>query len=229
MKFAILVFPGSGCDVDMHHAVSDVLGEEAEYVWHTEAEHLENFDAVLVPTGSSYGDYLRPGALAKGSTAMAHLTAFAASGKPVLGVGNGFQILSEANILPGAFLQNKGLKFRSGKATVKVENAETNFTTDYEAGQEISLPFAHQFGNYYVDEKTLNELQENNRIVFTYTDGNIDGSVAKIAGVLNEAGNVLGIMPLPERAVEAIIGGTDGLSIFKSILKRWNENNVSHA
>lgn len=229
MKFAILVFPGSSCDVDMHHAVSDVLGEEAEYVWHTEAEKLENFDAVLVPTGSSYGDYLRPGALAKGSEAMSHLTAFAASGKPVLGVGNGFQILAEANILPGAFIINKGLKFRSGKATLKVENTETNFTANYEAGQEITLPFAHQFGNYYVDEKTLLELQETNRIAFTYTDGNIDGSVAEIAGVLNERGNVLGIMPLPERAVETIIGGIDGLSIFKSILKRWSEDNVSHA
>lgn len=229
MKFAILVFPGSGCDVDMHHAVSDVLGEEAEYVWHTETEQLKNFDAVLIPTGSSYGDYLRPGALAKGSEAMIHLTAFAASGKPVLGVGNGFQILAEANILPGAFLQNKGLKFRSGKAKLKVENAETNFTADYKTGQEITLPFAHQFGNYFVDEKTLLELRENNRIAFTYTDGNIDGSVAEIAGVLNEEGNVLGIMPLPERAVEAIIGGTDGLSIFNSILKRWSENNVSHA
>ena len=225
MRFAILVFPGSGSDVDMHHAVSEVLGEEAEYVWHTEAEKLESFDAVLVPTGSSYGDYLRPGALAKGSKAMVHLKAFAASGKLVLGVGNGFQILAEANI----FLQNKGLTFRSGKATVKVVNAETDFTADYKSGQEITLPFAHQFGSYYVDEKTLLELQENNRIVFTYTDGNIDGSVGEIAGVLNEEGNVLGIMPLPERAVEAIIGGTDGLSIFKSILKRWSEKNVSNA
>lgn len=229
MKFAILVFPGSGCDVDLHHAISDVLGEEAEYVWHTEAKELGSYDAVLVPGGASYGDYLRPGALAKGSQAIESLKAFAASGKPVLGVGNGFQILTEAHILPGAFLQNKGLKFRSGKAKLTVQNADSTFTSEYDKGQEITIPFAHQFGNYYIDEQSVLELKENNRIVFTYADGNIDGSVEAIAGVLNEQGNVLGIMPLPERAVEEIIGGTDGLPLFNSILKGWSENNVSHA
>ena len=228
MKFAILVFPGSGCDVDMHHAVKEVLGEEAEYVWHTEAK-LENFDAVLIPTGASYGDYLRPGALTKSSPAIDELKNFVASGKPVLGVGNGFQILAENGILPGAFLRNKGLKFRSGKAKLTVENAETAFTSDYEKGQEITIPFAHQYGNYYVDEKTLAELKDTNRIVFTYADENTDGSTDNVAGVLNEQGNVLGIMPLPERAIEEIIGGTDGLPLFNSILKRWSENNVSHA
>lgn len=225
MKFAVLVFPGSGSDVDMHHAVKEVLGEEAEYVWHTEA-NLEQFDAVLIPTGASYGDYLRPGALAKSSPAIAELKKFVDAGKPVLGVGNGFQILTETGILPGAFLQNKGLKFKSGKAKLTVQNANSGFTTGYEKGQEITIPFAHQYGNYYVDEKTAATLKDENRIVFTYDD-NQDGSTDNIAGVLNKQGNVLGIMPLPERAVEEIIGGTDGLPLFNSILKRWSENNVN--
>ncbi|KAA0942059.1 phosphoribosylformylglycinamidine synthase subunit PurQ [Sporosarcina sp. ANT_H38] len=228
MKFAILVFPGSGCDIDMYHAVNNVLGYDAEYISHTEA-NLDGFDALLIPSGASYGDYLRPGALAQSSPAIASLKAFAESGKPVLGVGNGFQILAEAGLLPGAFLRNKGLKFRSGKTKLTVLNTESTFTAGYEKGQEISIPFAHEFGNYYVDEKTVAELKNNNRIVFTYADGNADGSTADIAGVLNEKGNVLGMMPLPERAVEEIIGGTDGLSLFNSILKRWSENNVSQA
>ncbi len=228
MKFAILVFPGSGCDVDMHHAINEVLGEKAEYVWHTEAE-LENFDAVLIPGGASYGDYLRPGALAKGSPAIESLKAFVASGKPVLGVGNGFQILTEIHILPGALLQNKELKFKSGIAKLTVDNANSIFTSGYKEGEVISIPFAHQYGNYYVDEKTVEELKLNNQIVFTYADSNDSGSTAKIAGVLNEQGNVLGVMPLPERAVEEILGSTDGLQLFKSILKRWSENNVSNA
>jgi len=228
MKFAILVFPGSGCDVDMHHAIKEVLGEKAEYVWHTEAE-LEKFDAVLIPGGASYGDYLRPGALVKASPAVKNLHSFVASGKPVLGVGNGFQILTELHILPGALLQNKELKFKSGTAKLTVENANTIFTSGYEKGQVVSIPFAQQFGNYYVDEKIAEELKQNNQVVFTYADSNDSGSTDKIAGVLNEQGNVLGVMPLPERAVEEIIGGTDGLLLFKSILKRWSENNVSNA
>lgn len=229
MKFAILVFPGSGCDVDMHHAVTEVLGEKAEYVWHTEADELDKFDAVFVPGGAAYGDYLRPGALAKGSQAIESLKAFAASGKPVLGVGNGFQILTEAHILPGALLKNKELKFKSGNTKLTVENSDSLFTSDYGKGQAITIPFAHQYGNYYVDEKTADELKQNNQIVFTYADDNDSGSTGKIAGVLNEQGNVLGMMPLPERAVEEIIGSTDGLSLFKSILNRWSEKNVSHA
>ncbi|WP_438312888.1 phosphoribosylformylglycinamidine synthase subunit PurQ [Sporosarcina sp. FA9] len=228
MKFAILVFPGSGCDIDMHHAINEVLGEKADYVSHMTAE-LSEYDAVFIPTGASYGDYLRPGALAKSSPAIPELKNFVASGKPVLGVGNGFQILVETGILPGAFLQNKGLKFRSGKAKLTVQNTDSVFTSNYEQGQEITIPFAHQYGNYYIDDKSLAGLKESNRIVFTYTDEIGDGSTENIAGVLNEEGNVLGIMPLPERAVEEIIGGTDGLPLFNSILKRWNEKNVNHA
>lgn len=228
MRFAILSFPGSSCDVDMFHAISNVIGEGAEIVSHADPV-LENYDAVLIPTGASYGDYLRPGALAQSSNAIEHLKAFVDSGKPVLGVGNGFQILVEAGILPGAFLRNKSLKFRSGKAKLAVQNASSYFTSNYEQGQLITIPFAHEFGNYYVDQETAQLLKESNRIVFTYEDGNTDGSVDNIAGVLNEQGNVLGIMPLPERAVEEIIGGTDGLPLFQSILKNWSEKNVSHA
>ena len=228
MRFAILSFPGSSCDVDMLRAVRDVIGEGAEIVSHTDAV-LEKYDAVLIPTGASYGDYLRPGALAQSSKSIASLKAFADSGKLVLGVGNGFQILVEAGILPGAFLRNKGLKFRSGKAKLTVQNASTYFTSNYEQGQLIIIPFAHEYGNYFVDSDTAQLLKETNRIVFTYEDGNADGSVEEIAGVLNERGNVLGMMPLPERAVEEIIGGTDGLPLFQSILKNWSENNVSHA
>lgn len=229
MRFAILVFPGSSCDIDAHHAVTNILGEKAELIWHTEVENLEQYDAVIVPHGAAYGDYLRPGALVKGSKALDDLRDFAKTGKPVVGVGNGFQILAEANLLPGAFLQNKGLKFRSGNVKLVVQNIETVFTSAYEKEAEITLPFAHQYGNYYVDEETLTKLKADNRIVFTYKDENIDGSTGCIAGVLNERGNVLGIMPLPERAVEEIIGGTDGLALFKSILQEWSEKNVNNA
>lgn len=220
MKFAILVFPGSGCDVDMHRAINGVFGEEATLVWHTEAAQLADYDAVIVPGGAAYGDYLRPGALAKGSEAMTHLQAFAKSGKLVLGVGNGFQILTEAHLLPGALLQNKSLKFQTGAAKLIVENATSQFTNQYEQGEEITIPFAHQYGNYYVDETTLEDMKANGQIVFTYGDDSDQGSTGKIAGVLNKEGNVLGMMPLPERAVEEILGHVDGQQLFKSILKR---------
>lgn len=220
MKFAILVFPGSGCDVDMHRALNGVFGEEATLVWHTEADQLASYDAVVVPGGAAYGDYLRPGALAKGSEAMSHLQAFAKSGKPVLGVGNGFQILTEAHLLPGALLQNRSLKFQTGATKLIVENATSQFTTEYEAGEVITIPFAHQYGNYYVDEATLTEMKQNKQIVFTYQDDFDQGSTEKIAGVLNKEGNVLGMMPLPERAVEEILGHVDGQRLFKSILKK---------
>lgn len=228
MRFAILSFPGSSCEVDMYHALLDTVGVGAEIVNHLDA-NLKNFDAVVIPTGASYGDYLRPGALAQSSKSIDSLKAFAASGKPVLGVGNGFQILVEAGLLPGAFLRNKGLKFRSGKAKLAVQNVTSTFTSNYEQGQIIAIPFAHEYGNYYVDTDTATQLKEQDRIVFTYVDGNPDGSVEDIAGVLNEAGNVLGMMPLPERAVEEIIGGTDGLPLFRSILKNWSEKNVHNA
>ena len=227
MKFAVLVFPGSNCDVDMYHAIKDELGEEVEYVWHTE-NSLEGFDGVLVPGGFSYGDYLRCGAMANQSNIMTALKEFAAQGKPVLGVCNGFQILTEANLLPGALIRNKNLKFMCRTVQLKVENNNTLFTNQYEAGEIINIPIAHGEGNYYCDEETLASLKENNQIAFTYAGDNPNGSLANIAGIVNEQGNVLGMMPHPERAANEIVGGADGLKLFKSIVKQWREQHVNN-
>ena len=227
MKFAVLVFPGSNCDIDMYHAIKDELGEEVEYVWHTE-NSLEGFDGALVPGGFSYGDYLRCGAMANQSNIMAALKEFAAQGKPVLGVCNGFQILTEANLLPGALIRNKNLKFMCRTVQLKVENNNTLFTNQYEAGEIINIPIAHGEGNYYCDEETLATLKTNNQIAFTYAGENPNGSLANIAGIVNEQGNVLGMMPHPERAANEIVGGADGLKLFKSIVKQWREQHVNN-
>ena len=227
MKFAVLVFPGSNCDIDMYHAIKDELGEEVEYVWHTE-NSLEGFDGALVPGGFSYGDYLRCGAMANQSNIMAALKEFAAQGKPVLGVCNGFQILTEANLLPGALIRNKNLKFMCRTVQLKVENNNTLFTNQYEAGEIINIPIAHGEGNYYCDEETLATLKANNQIAFTYAGENPNGSLADIAGIVNEQGNVLGMMPHPERAANEIVGGADGLKLFKSIVKQWREQHVNN-
>ncbi|OCS86973.1 phosphoribosylformylglycinamidine synthase subunit PurQ [Caryophanon tenue] len=227
MKFAVLVFPGSNCDIDMYHAIKDELGEEVEYVWHTETS-LEGFDGALVPGGFSYGDYLRCGAMANQSNIMTALKDFAAQGKPVLGVCNGFQILTESGLLPGALLRNKNLKFMCRTVTLKVENNNTLFTNQYAAGEEIQIPIAHGEGNYYCDDATLAQLQANNQIVFTYSGENPNGSLEDIAGIVNEQGNVLGMMPHPERAANEIVGGADGLKLFKSIVKQWREQHVNN-
>ena len=227
MKFAVLFFPGSNCDIDMYHAIKDELGEEVEYVWHTE-NSLEGFDGALVPGGFSYGDYLRCGAMANQSNIMAALKEFAAQGKPVLGVCNGFQILTEANLLPGALIRNKNLKFMCRTVQLKVENNNTLFTNQYEAGEIINIPIAHGEGNYYCDEETLATLKANNQIAFTYAGENPNGSLADIAGIVNEQGNVLGMMPHPERAANEIVGGADGLKLFKSIVKQWREQHVNN-
>ncbi|HBT74323.1 MAG TPA: phosphoribosylformylglycinamidine synthase I [Lysinibacillus sp.] len=227
MKFAVLVFPGSNCDIDMYHAIKDELGEEVEYVWHT-ATDLSGFDGVLVPGGFSYGDYLRCGAMANQSNIMAEVKKAADAGKPVLGVCNGFQILTEAGLLPGALLRNKNLKFMCRTVQLKVENNNTLFTNKYEQGQIINIPIAHGEGNYYCDEETLQSLKDNNQIVFTYSGDNPNGSLEDIAGIINERGNVLGMMPHPERAVDALVGGADGLAVFKSIVKQWRENHVNN-
>lgn len=227
MKFAVLVFPGSNCDIDMYHAIKDELGEEVEYVWHT-ATDLSGFDGILVPGGFSYGDYLRCGAMANQSNIMAEVKKAADAGKPVLGVCNGFQILTEAGLLPGALLRNKNLKFMSRTVQLKVENNNTLFTNQYEQGQIINIPIAHGEGNYYCDEETLQSLKDNNQIVFTYSGDNPNGSLEDIAGIINERGNVLGMMPHPERAVDALVGGADGLAVFKSIVKQWRENHVNN-
>lgn len=227
MKFAVLVFPGSNCDIDMYHAIKDELGEEVEYVWHT-ATDLSGFDGVLVPGGFSYGDYLRCGAMANQSNIMTEVKKAADAGKPVLGVCNGFQILTEAGLLPGALLRNKNLKFMGRTVQLKVNNNNTLFTNQYEPGQIINIPIAHGEGNYYCDEETLQKLKNNNQIVFTYSGENPNGSLEDIAGIINERGNVLGMMPHPERAVDALVGGADGLAVFKSIVKQWRENHVNN-
>ncbi|KNH31878.1 phosphoribosylformylglycinamidine synthase subunit PurQ [Exiguobacterium acetylicum] len=218
MKFAVIVFPGSNCDLDMYHAVKDALGEEAEYVFHTETS-LEGYDGVLLPGGFSYGDYLRCGAIARFSPIMEEVKRFAAEGKTVLGVCNGFQILVEAGLLPGVLHRNNGLKFMCRTVELKVENTKTRFTSDYLPGETISIPIAHGEGNYYCDDATYAMLQTNGQIAFTYVD-NPNGSRGDIAGITNKAGNVLGMMPHPERAVELLTGGTDGLKLFTSLVKQ---------
>jgi phosphoribosylformylglycinamidine synthase subunit PurQ / glutaminase len=228
VKFAVIVFPGSNCDIDMYHAVKDELGEEAEYVWH-DAESLEDYDAVLLPGGFSYGDYLRSGAIAQFSNVMKEVVKAAEAGKPVLGVCNGFQILLEAGLLPGAMRRNDSLKFICKQVELKVENNETMFSAGYEKGEVITIPVAHGEGNYYCDEETLANLKVNNQIMFTYEGENPNGSLENIAGIINERGNVLGMMPHPERAVDELLGGADGLKLFKSIVKQWREANAVNA
>ncbi|WKA51971.1 phosphoribosylformylglycinamidine synthase subunit PurQ [Planococcus liqunii] len=227
MKFAVIVFPGSNCDLDMYHAVKDELGEEAEYVWHDSTD-LSGYDGILLPGGFSYGDYLRCGAIAQSSAVMDEVKKAVEAGKPVLGICNGFQILTEAGLLPGVLLRNKNLKFMCKTVGLKVENANTLFTNEYSEGQEIQIPIAHGEGNYYCDDETYEQLKQNNQIVFSYAD-DFNGSRNNIAGIVNERGNVLGMMPHPERAVSELIGGSDGLALFKSIVKQWREANVSHA
>ncbi|MGG0736680.1 phosphoribosylformylglycinamidine synthase subunit PurQ [Niallia taxi] len=228
MKFAVVVFPGSNCDVDMLHAITDELGEEAEYVWH-DADSLEGYDGILLPGGFSYGDYLRTGAIARFSNVMKEVVKAAEAGKPVLGVCNGFQILLEAGLLPGAMRRNDNLKFICRPVQLKVENSNTMFSNAYNEQEVITVPIAHGEGNYYCDEETLARLQENKQIVFTYNGNNPNGSLDNIAGITNEKGNVLGMMPHPERAVDELLGGADGLKIFQSIVKQWREANVVNA
>lgn len=228
MRFAVIVFPGSNCDIDMFHAIKDELGEEVEYVWHDQ-DSLEGFDAILLPGGFSYGDYLRCGAIARFSNVMKEIIKAAEAGKPVLGVCNGFQILLEAGLLPGAMRRNESLKFICKPVELKIENNETMFSGSYSQGEVITVPIAHGEGNYYCDEETLARLEENNQIVFTYKGENPNGSISNIAGITNEKGNVLGMMPHPERAVDSLLGGADGLKLFQSIVRSWRESNVVKA
>ncbi len=227
MKFAVIVFPGSNCDVDMYHAIKDELGEEVEYVWHDETD-LSQYDGILLPGGFSYGDYLRSGAIARFSNVMKEVVKAAEAGKPVLGVCNGFQILLEVGLLPGAMKRNENLKFMCRPVNLKVANNETAFTSAYAKDEVISIPIAHGEGNYYCDEQTLQTLKENNQIVFTY-ETNPNGSLVDIAGITNERGNVLGMMPHPERAVDELLGSADGLKLFQSIVRNWRESHVTTA
>ena len=227
MKFAIVVFPGTSCEQEMYHAVKDVLGEEAELVWYAEAK-LENYDDVILPGGASYGNYLRGGALPSKTEVVTQLKKLADKGTPILGVGNGFQILLESGLLPGTMLQNNNQQFICQFESLIVENNETIFTSEYDKGEMVSIPIANAESNYYCDADTLAQLQANNQIVLTYQN-NSNGSLSDIAGLVNEKGNVLGMMPQPERATEALFGSSDGLKLFQSIVKNWRESYVTGA
>ena len=227
MKFGIVTFPGSNCDYDAHHAVVDALGEEAEYLWHKDHD-LRGADVVLLPGGFSYGDYLRAGAIARFSPIMREVVAHAERGGPVLAVCNGFQIACEAGLLPGALLRNASLSFISEPVRLRVENAETMFTHQYRRAQVLRIPIAHGEGRYTADPATLERLEGEGQVVFRYVNeagdpvpaSNPNGSDRNIAGLVNARGNVLGMMPHPERAVDELLGSTDGLPLFESILAR---------
>jgi len=224
MKVAVITFPGSNCDYDLYKAAQQV-GGDATFMWHRE-RGLDGFDAVLLPGGFSYGDYLRAGAIARMSPIMEDVITFANAGGPVLGICNGFQILCESGLLPGALMHNNSLKFESKDVLLRVERADTLFTADYDAGQILRIPIAHGEGNYEADEETLEALEAEGRVVFRYVnaagetsqDANPNGSWHNIAGITNEAGNVLGMMPHPERAMEELLGSTDGVALFTSIV-----------
>lgn len=224
MKFAVLVFPGSNCDIDLYKAVEDTVGESVDYVFHT-ATDLSAYDAILVPGGFSYGDYLRCGAIAQFAPVMAEVRKAAEQGKFILGICNGFQILTESGLLPGALIRNNSLKFRCHQVNLTVENANTGFTNAYSQGDVIEIPIAHGEGSYYVEDEQLAALKAKNQIVFRYAGDNPNGSVDNIAGVCNEAGNVVGMMPHPERAVKEILGSADGVKMFTSVLNAWRERN----
>ncbi len=223
MNVAIVTFPGSNCDYDLYKAAQQV-GADATFVWHRE-RGLDGYDAVLLPGGFSYGDYLRAGAIARMSPVMEDVVAFANAGGPVLGVCNGFQILCEAGLLPGALVRNAQLRFEGRDVFMRVDRNDTLFTSDYAAGQILRIPIAHGEGNYEADAETLDALEAEGRIVFRYVDvdgdateaANPNGSWHNIAGIMNEAGNVLGMMPHPERAMEDVLGSTDGVALFTSL------------
>jgi phosphoribosylformylglycinamidine synthase subunit PurQ / glutaminase len=218
MRSAVLVFPGSNCDRDMVTALRDVTGEEPLRVWHRESELPERIDLIAIPGGFSYGDYLRSGAMAARSPVMQAVGQAAGRGVSVLGVCNGFQILTEAGLLPGALMRNAGISFVSRDAPLKVENSRTAFTARYDAGEEIAIPVAHHDGNYQADPETLDRLEGEGRIAFRYA-GACNGSARDIAGIVSAAGNVLGMMPHPERAVEDAHGRTDGRRLFEGLVE----------
>jgi phosphoribosylformylglycinamidine synthase I len=225
MKFGVVVFPGSNCDADCYHVIKQVMNQQVEYIWHQESS-VEGFDALILPGGFSYGDYLRTGAIARFSPVMPAVIDFAHKGGLVLGICNGFQILLEAGLLPGAMLRNNSLKFVCREVYLKTKRNDTPFSNQLSLNQIIKIPVAHGEGNYFCDEKTLQALVENRQIVFAYcneegeelTDYNPNGSLNNIAGICNRQGNVLGMMPHPERCSEEILGGRDGYHIFNSII-----------
>jgi phosphoribosylformylglycinamidine synthase len=224
MKFGVLVFPGSNCDHDAYHVVSKHVGQPVDFIWHKETD-LSGYDAILIPGGFSYGDYLRAGALARFSPVMKAVGEFAAEGKFVFGICNGFQILCESGLLPGALIRNADLHFVCRHINVRVENNNTPFTYDLNNGDVLSLPVAHAEGNYTCDDETFHRLEENGQVIFRYCDedGNVtdeanpNGARSNIAGICNLERNVLGMMPHPERACEDLLGSHDGLGIFRSL------------
>jgi phosphoribosylformylglycinamidine synthase subunit PurQ / glutaminase len=226
MKFGVVVFPGSNCDHDAYYAIGTVLKKPVEFIWH-QSENLANCDAIILPGGFSYGDYLRTGAIARFSPVMKSVEQFAARGGLVLGICNGFQILCEAGLLPGAMMRNSGLRFICRHVYIRVEQTDTPFTNVVSKGQILKIPIAHSDGNYTVDDATLVELEKNRQVIFRYTTpdgsnddaGNPNGATHNIAGVCNRERNVAGLMPHPERASEATLGSADGLVIFRSMVE----------
>jgi phosphoribosylformylglycinamidine synthase len=226
MKCAVVVFPGSNSDHDAYYAVSHVLGQRAEFIWHKDTD-LKGADAVILPGGFAHGDYLRTGAMARFSPVMKEVQAFAARGGPVLGICNGFQILLEAGMLPGAMLRNRNLKFLCQHVHVRVEQTDTPFTSACSRGQVLRIPIAHGEGNYFAEPDVIARLETNRQIIFRYTnaegvvteEGNPNGSAAAIAGLCNETRNVVGLMPHPERACERALGSTDGLIVLESVVR----------
>jgi phosphoribosylformylglycinamidine synthase I len=225
MKFGVVVFPGSNCDHDAYHAAHDILGQDAEYLWHKDTS-LKGVDVVILPGGFAHGDYLRTGAIARFSPIMPAIKEFARAGGPVLGICNGFQVLLEAGLLPGAMLRNRDLKFHCEHVYVRVEQTDTPFTQSAARGQRLRIPVAHGEGNYYAEPEVVRELEASRRVIFRYCDargevtdeGNPNGSVNNIAGICSEARNIVGLMPHPERACEASLGSADGLVMFESVL-----------
>jgi phosphoribosylformylglycinamidine synthase I len=227
VKFGIVTFPGSNCDYDAYHAVTEVLGEEAAYLWHKDHD-LQGADVIILPGGFSYGDYLRAGAIARFSPIMQDVAAHARAGGPVVGFCNGFQIACEAGLLPGALLRNSHLQFVSTTVRLRVENVDTMFTSLYERGELLRIPVAHGDGRFVAPPEVLDELEGEGRVIFRYADAdghisadaNPNGSERNIAGIINDGGNVLGMMPHPERACSPLLGSTDGIRLFESILNR---------
>lgn len=224
MKFGVVVFPGSNCDHDTYHVISKVIGQPVDFIWHKQ-ESVEGFDAIILPGGFSYGDYLRSGAIARFSPVMQAIKSFAAEGGLVLGICNGFQILCESGLLPGVLLKNRDQKFICEHVNIRVEHTETPFTAAYKPGQVIRIPIAHGDGNFFCDDATLQQLESNQQIIFRYSDAqgditeaiNPNGSRHNIAGICNTNRNVLGLMPHPERAAEDVLGSHDGLAMFQSM------------
>lgn len=216
MKFGIVTFPGSNCDYDAYRAAVDNMGAAAEYLWHKDTD-LKGSDIVILPGGFSYGDYLRAGAIARFSPIMNEVVAHAKRGGPVLAICNGFQIACEAGLLPGALLRNESLRFVSDAVGLTVENSETLFTSGYTVGEQLRVPVAHGEGRFFAEESVLDEMEQRGQVVFRYID-NPNGSIRDIAGIVNREGNVLGMMPHPERAMDLLLGSDDGLPLFQSLM-----------